>query len=476
MTDAASPPISVDLCIVGAGSGGLSLAAAAAAFGVSVALIEKGEMGGDCLNVGCVPSKALIAAARRAEDVRGAHVFGLDARIAPPDQKRVRHHVKDVIAQIAPNDSQARFEAMGVRVIRAPARFLDARTLEAGGVRVTARRFVLATGSRPAIPPIPGLTDVPCFTNETIFDLDETPERLVVVGAGAVGLELAQAFRRLGADVTVLEARTALSQEDSEMVGVALDALARDGVVVREQVKIESIAGAAGAIAVMLEGGEKIEGTHLLVATGRKPAIEGLGLDAAGVAVTDAGVTVDKGLRTTNRRIFAIGDCAASQPRFTHAANHHAGLVIRSALFRLPVKADPLAIPRVVFTDPEIASCGLSETEARASRSDVVTWRWPFSENDRARAERSLDGHIKVIATKKGQILGVSIVGRHAGELLPMWSLAISRKLKLRDVAGVAFAYPTLSEVSRRAAIGSFASLTQSPLVRRAIAFLRRFG
>jgi pyruvate/2-oxoglutarate dehydrogenase complex dihydrolipoamide dehydrogenase (E3) component len=472
-----------DLCVIGAGSAGLSTAAIAASFGVPVVLVEKGRMGGECLNVGCVPSKALIAAATRAHEMRDAGRFGIEPRDPRVDYARVRDHIQGVIAAIAPNDSAERFTALGVQVIRAEARFRDETTVVAGDAVIAARRFVIATGSRPAVPPIPGIEAVPYLTNETVFDLGRRPERLIVIGAGPVGVELAQAHRRLGAEVVLLEAGRLLPREDPEVAGVVERALLRDGVELRTGVSIAAIETRGERIVLTLEGrgaaGEVLEGSHLLVATGRASRIDGLGLEAAGIAVEKAGIKVDRGLRTTNRRVYAIGDCAgvaAGPYKFTHTANYHAGLVIRSALFRLPVRVDPRAIPRVVYTDPEVAAVGLTEEEARAAHKRVRILRWPVAENDRAQAERATDGHAKMIVTRRGKILGCAIAAPHAGELITPWTLAMGKGLKVQDLAGVVFPYPTFSEVTKRAAVEFLRPSAQNVWVRRLIGAARRLG
>jgi pyruvate/2-oxoglutarate dehydrogenase complex dihydrolipoamide dehydrogenase (E3) component len=474
-----------DICVIGAGSGGLSVAAATAAFGVSVVLIEKGEMGGDCLNAGCVPSKALIAAGERVAALANIEAFGLAPTQTQANYARVRDHVRDVIAAIAPNDSVERFTALGVQVIRAAAHFVDRRTVEAGGQLIQARRFVIATGSRPFVPPIPGLAELPYLTNETVFDLSRRPTRLIVIGGGPIGCELAQAHRRLGTEVTLVEAQRLLAREDEEAAGVVRRHLLAEGIDLREgsmilRAEARGKTGVALVLAGQNQGTEEIiTGSHLLVATGRKPVTDSLKLEAAGIKSDARGITVNKGLRTSNRRVFAIGDCASGATgglQFTHAANYHAGLVIRSALFRLPVKLNNTLVPRVTFTDPEIASVGLSEADARAAHSNIQILRWPFAENDRAQAERQTSGHIKVIASAKGVILGATIVGKGAGELITPWTLALSKGLKLNDMAGIIIPYPTFSEVSRRAAITSIAPLASKPAIRRLIGFLRRFG
>jgi pyruvate/2-oxoglutarate dehydrogenase complex dihydrolipoamide dehydrogenase (E3) component len=468
-----------DICVIGAGSGGLSVAAAAAAFGVPVVLIEKGLMGGDCLNTGCVPSKSLIAAGKRARAAAHSQPFGVSATDAQVAFGDVYRHVHDVIETIAPNDSRERFGGLGVRVIEGVARFKNKRTVAVGEqFEIRARRFVIATGSSPALPPIPGLAETPHLTNETVFDLTERPEHLVVIGAGPIGLELAQAFRRLGAQVTVLEAAQPLAREDPECAAVVLDQLAREGVALRSGVEVLRVEGSHSRIKVVLragEGEEAIEGSHLLVATGRRVDTEGLGLEQAGIAFDARGIRVDKGLRTRNKRVYAIGDVAGGA-QFTHAANYHAGLVIRNALFRLRVAVDEDAIPRVTFTDPELAHVGLTEAEARGRRIKVRVVRWPYHENDRAQAERETIGHIKVVTNRRGRILGATIVGAAAGELITTWTLAISRRLDLRAIAGIVVPYPTLAEVGKRAAITYFTPSLTSPWVRRIIALLRRLG
>jgi pyruvate/2-oxoglutarate dehydrogenase complex dihydrolipoamide dehydrogenase (E3) component len=467
-----------DICVIGAGSGGLSVAAAAAAFGVSVVLIEKDKMGGECLNTGCVPSKALIAAGKRAHALADARAFGVSAGPADVDFAKVHRHVHDVIAAIAPNDSKERFNGLGVRVIAGAARFKDRNTVGVGdGIEIAARRFVIATGSSPALPPIAGLETVPYLTNETVFDLTARPEHLIVIGAGPIGLELAQAFRRLGAAVTVLEAGEPLAREDGECAAIVLDALAREGVIVRSNVAVARVERTGAKVKVTLagDGEEAIEGSHLLIATGRRANTDGLALEQAGIARDRNGIVVDKGLKTANPRVYAIGD-VAGRGQFTHLANYHAGLVIRNALFRLPVKVNADLVPRVTFTDPELAHVGLTVAEARARGLTIRLLRWPYHENDRAQTERETVGHIKVVTDGRGKILGATIVGAGAGELITTWTLAISRGLPIRALAGIIVPYPTLAEIGKRAAVTYFTPSLTNIWVRRIIALLRRFG
>jgi pyruvate/2-oxoglutarate dehydrogenase complex dihydrolipoamide dehydrogenase (E3) component len=476
--DARAETIEVDFCIIGAGSGGLSLAAAAAAFGQKVVLIEKHKMGGDCLNYGCVPSKALLAAGKRANAMRTASPFGIANAEPRIDFRAVHDHVHGVIAAIAPNDSVERFTGLGVRVITAAGRFADGATVMAGEHRIKARRFVIATGSSPVVPPIPGLAEVPYFTNETIFDNTEKLSQLIIVGGGPIGLELAQAHRRLGCEVTVLEGATAMAKDDPELARFVLARLRGEGIDIREGALVTRVSGGKGRIAVTIskDGTEEtIEGTHILVAAGRRPNIADLGLDAAGIAFDKKGVTVDAGLRTTNRNVFAIGDVAGGL-QFTHVANDHAGIVIRRALFRLPAKTTGRPVPWVTFTDPELAHVGLTETEARDKHGKINVLRWPYHENDRAQAERETEGHIKVVTDKKGKILGASIVGAHAGEIIQMWSLALSQGLKIRAMTEWISPYPTLSEINKRAAFRYYATAASNPFLRKAIALLAKLG
>jgi pyruvate/2-oxoglutarate dehydrogenase complex dihydrolipoamide dehydrogenase (E3) component len=473
-----------DICVIGAGSGGLSVAAAAAAFGVSVVLVEKGRMGGDCLNTGCVPSKSLIAAGKHAHAIANGGAFGVSAPSLDVDFGKVHAHVHGVIGAIAPNDSKERFAGLGVQVIQGTARFKDRKTVVVGnGIEIRARRFVVATGSSPALPAIPGLAASRYLTNETVFDLSTRPDHLIVIGAGPVGLELAQAFRRLGATVTVLEAAQPLAREDAECAEVVLDALLREGVDIRENVAVTGVEAvgseAAGSkIKVTVRRGDAeqtIEGSHLLVATGRRANVEGLDLEQAGIKREAGGICVDERLRTANKRVYAIGDVVGAG-QFTHLANYHAGLVIRNALFRQRAEVNEDVIPRVTFTDPELAHVGLTEAEARARRIKLRVLRWPYHENDRAQAERATAGHIKVVTDRRGKVLGATIVGAAAGEMITAWTLAISEGLDIRAFAGIVVPYPTLAETGKRAAMTYFTPHLTSNWVRRIIGLLRRFG
>ena len=468
-----------DICVIGAGPGGLSAAAAAAAFGVPTVLIEREAMGGDSLNTGSIPSKALLAAARRAEAIRGAAAFGLEVQNVGVNFAKVSDHVHSVVAAVEPAYSMERFTGLGVRVIRAHAQFKDARTVTAGDFEIRARRFVVAAGSKPVIPAIAGLDGGPFLTSETIFDLKERPEHLIIVGAGSVGLELAQAFRRLGSSVTVLEAARPLAGDDPECVDIVLDRLEREGVVIRSGVNIVGVTYVGGTVtaAIAAAGAEQtITGSHLLIAAGRKPAIDGLGLDAAGIRHDHSGISVDRKLKTTNRRVYAIGDCIAGHSSLAHVANYHAGQVIRNALFRLPVRVRNAAMPWATYTEPELAQAGLTEAQAQASGLKIRIARWPYNDNDRAQTERDTRGHIKIIMTAKGKIVGATIAGAQASELIGMWALAIAQGLNIRSFADIVLPYPTLSEIGKRAAIDYFAPSLTGSWVRRIIGWMRIFG
>jgi pyruvate/2-oxoglutarate dehydrogenase complex dihydrolipoamide dehydrogenase (E3) component len=466
-----------DLAVIGAGSAGLSVAAAASQFGQNVVLFEKGEMGGDCLNTGCVPSKALLAAAKAAQAHRTSQQFGVAADQPHIDFAKAMAHVEKTIATIAPLDSQQRFEGLGVTVVRAHARFSGATTIMAEAKTYEARRTIIATGSRAGVPPIPGLNEVPFFTNESIFHNRVLPSHLVIIGGGPIGLEMAQAHRRLGSKVTVLEAFAPLAKDDPECAEVVLESLRAEGITILDKVRIERIEASGEGLRVWLAGNTSIDASHLLVAAGRVANIEALDLEKANIAYTKRGVTVDGGLRSvSNRSVYAAGDVAGGL-QFTHVAGYQAGLIIRNALFRLPVKNRSDIIPWVTYTDPELAHVGLTEKTAREKHGDGVrVLRWPFHDNDRAVAEAKVKGLVKLVALKNGKLLGATIVGSNAGDQIAMWALALTQGLKLSAIAGVVLPYPTFSEAGKRAATTHYADLAKKPLVRKLIGILKKFG
>ena len=465
-----------DLCVIGGGTGGLVVAAGAVQMGASVVLIERHRMGGDCLNTGCVPSKALIAAAGVAQTMRTAGAFGI-APVEPSiDFAAVQDHVRSVIETIAPHDSVARFEGLGVRVLTTHATFTSPEEVATGDWRIRARRFVIATGSAPAVPPVPGLSDAPYLTNETVFENRVCPSHLVVLGGGPIGVELAQAHRRLGAAVTIVQRGSILPKDDPELVAFVRRRLLGEGIAVREDAAVSAVSAADGTVRVTLEGGaEPIVGSHLLVAAGRRPVIDGLGLDAAGVRFSARGVETDRRLRTSNRRIFAVGDVTGRQ-QFTHVAAHHAGIVLRNALFRLPAKIEEKAVPWVTYTDPELAHVGETEAAVRASGRTPTVLRFAFGENDRARAARAGEGLVKVVTDRRGRVLGASIVGEGAGELLLPWILAVASRAKVGGIAAAIVPYPTLSEISKSVAGSYYTPKLFSPWTRKLVRMLARLG
>ena len=419
----------------------------------------------------------MIAAAQAAHDGEGAPDLGIAAATPRIDFTAVHAHVRRVIAAIAPHDSVERFESLGVQVLKAEARFSAPDEIVAGTQRITARRFVIAAGSRAALPPITGLAEAGAYTNETIFDLTERPEHLIVIGGGPIGLELSQAFRRLGCAVTVLERQVILPRDEPEAAELVRRRLGEEGVDLRESIKIDSVRRDSAGVVVQIEdkdGRRSIAGSHLLVAAGRQPNVERLGLEAAGIAWTSKGITVDAGLRTSNRKVYAIGDIAGG-PQFTHIAGYHAGLVVRSALLGLPARVDYAALPWVTFLDPEIAHVGLTEAEARQQHGTVTVLHESFARNDRAVTEQETEGFIKVIAGARGRILGATIVGPHAGEMISLWGLAISKGLKLSAIAGMLAPYPTLSEISKRAAGQYYAPVVFGPKVRALVSLVQKY-
>ena len=463
-----------DVCVVGAGSAGLVVASGAAQLGLGVVLIERAEMGGDCLNYGCVPSKALIAAARAAQAQRDGAPFGIAPVEPKVDFGRVMDHVHQVIGAIAPNDSVERFETLGVRVLKEEARFIGRTELQAGPHRIRSRRIVLATGSRATAPPIPGLAEAGFLTNETIFANRTLPGHLIVIGGGPIGLELGQAHRRLGSRVTVLEVADFLAKDDPELAAIVVARLKSEGVDLRGRTKIARVERTSSGVAVILEGGERLEGSHLLVAAGRAPVVESLDLDTAGVAHTAKGITVDPSLRTSNRNVWAIGDCNGLYA-FTHMAGYEASLFIRGALFRAPARLDAAIVPWATYTDPELAQVGMSERQAREKHGDAIkVLRWKLAENDRAQTERATEGMVKAITDRHGRILGAAIAAPHAGELIQPWCLAIARRLKISALAGFVPPYPTLGEASKRAAGSYFTETLFGPRTRWLVRLLSR--
>jgi pyruvate/2-oxoglutarate dehydrogenase complex dihydrolipoamide dehydrogenase (E3) component len=469
--------VTADICVIGSDPAGLAVATAAAGSGRSVVLIARHEMGGAALSYGPLARRALAAAANRANAVRSAGAFGVASRDPEVDMRSVGAHVSAVIAEVAPNFAAERYAGLGVRILQAAGRFINKKTVMAGELRVRARRFVIAAGAVPAIPTIPGLGSVPYLNTETIFSNNERLHNLIVIGGDAEALELAQACSRLGSRVIVLASGQALADEDPELSKFVIEQLAGEGISVNENTKVDSVDGGLGRVRVNITiGSEKhvVEGTHLLVASGRKPATADLGLEAAGIRYDERGIKVNAGLKTTNRRVFAVGEVAAAPG--AEAADYQAGIVVRRALLHVRARVDATAIPRVVYTDPELASVGLSESEATKAAKKIHVLRWPYRENARAATERTPSGHIKVITSRDGKILGAGIVGAEASELIGMWALAIAQGLNLKAMTGFVTPYLSFSEINKAVATSYYAATLANPTLRKVIDFLAKFG
>ena len=446
-----------DIVVIGGGSGGLVVAAGGAALGAKVALVEKNRLGGDCLWYGCVPSKTLIKSARVAHQMRHADRWALTPAPPHPDLAQVMERVAGVIKGIEPHDSPERFRSLGVEVVFGAGRFVARDAFEVNGKKLTAKTFVIATGSRPAVPRLPGIDATPYLTNETVFDLREPVPSLIVVGAGPVGCELAQAFRRLGSDVTLVDiAPRILPREDPDAAAVVFAAMSAEGVRHHLGASILSCEGRKGDIRLMVRAADgaptTLAGTHLLLAAGRVANVDDLGLDAAGVELDHGRVVVgDDGLRTTNEDIYVIGD-AAGGLQFTHLAEHHAGIFLRHAIFRMRWARPSPVVPWCTYTDPELARVGLSEADAQHRGVVHRVYRFAFDEIDRARAESETEGFAKLVTTPGGKLLGATIVGPHAGELIAEYVLALAKGMNAKELTSVIHAYPTFAQINRRVA------------------------
>ena len=467
--------IKADLCIIGAGSAGLSVAAGAAQMGADVVLIEGHKMGGDCLNYGCIPSKALIAAGKHAHAGIDNPPFGVEEVWPQVDYAAAKDHVHRVIDAIAPVDSQERFEGLGCTVIREHARFISETEVQAGDTIVTARRFVVATGSGPFVPPIDGLDGVTVHTNETIFDLRTRPDHLLVIGGGPIGMEMAQAHRRLGCKVTVIEGAKAMGKDDPELAAIVLNRIRAEGVEIVEDAQANRVSGDGDRITVHTPKGD-FTGSHLLVAVGRAVNVDGLDLEKANVAYDRKGLKVDDSLRSvTNKRVYAAGDVAGGL-QFTHVAGYHGGQLVRSLMFGLPAKARTDHIPWATYTDPELAQVGLTEAQARKKHGDKLTVvRSEYAHNDRANADLRTTGLIKVMVVG-GKPVGASIAGHLAGELIGMWAMAIANGLKMQAISNTVLPYPTYMELNKRAAGAYFSpKLFESAMVKRVVGLVQRW-
>ena len=476
--------LEVDICVIGAGAAGLAAASGAAQMGARTILIEHDQMGGDSLNNGCVPSKSLIATSKIAQRFRHASTYGIQHSKLNINPSDIQHHIADVINAIAPHNSAERFEGLGVKVIRGEAIFLSPKTLQAGGHKIHARRFIIATGSRPKIPPIPGLTEVSYLTNESVFFHKPFPKHLLIIGGGPIGVEMAQAHARLGAKVTILELFSLLNKDDPETVNILRQQLMKEGITIRERIRIKEVKKELGQITVVIEDQDKeerISGSDLLVSAGRIPETGTLNLHAAGVETTTKGIVVDEHLKTTNRKIYAIGDVTGDF-QLTHMATYQAGIVLQNALFMLPVKANYRAVPWVTYTDPEVAHVGITESEIKNKKLKLKyrTLRWTFDDVDRAQTDRSLlndqpIGMIKVFVSPWGTVLGANIIGPQAGELITPWTLAVKEKMNIRKMAGLIVPYPTLSEINKKVATSFYAQKLFNGRIKKIVQFIQKY-
>jgi pyruvate/2-oxoglutarate dehydrogenase complex dihydrolipoamide dehydrogenase (E3) component len=469
-----------DLGILGGGSAGLTAAAGAAQFGAKTILVEKAKkLGGDCLHFGCVPSKTLIRTAGVWSLVRRAKEFGLpEVELPPVSLAAVMARVRSVVDTIQEHDSPERFCRLGAAVRFGEPRFVDDRTVSVDGDRLTARAWIVTTGSSPSLPPVEGLTDVPYWTNETVFSQKELPGRLLVLGGGPVGVEMAQAFRRLGSDVTIVEyADQVLGPEDPDIAGIVHGRLEAEGARILTGTKAISVASNGSSVLLRVgpstgEGEPRtIEGDVLLVAAGRKPNVEGLELRAAGVEFSPRGIPADRRMRTNVPHIYACGDVNGVFP-FTHVAGYEAGIALSNAVLRLPRKADYTKVPWCTYTDPEVASVGLNEKRANAAGVEYRVLTSHFREVDRALAEGETEGKIKVLVSPSGVLLGCQIAGHHAGELIHEWVAATNGGVKLSTLAGAIHAYPTLAEISKKAAGSYYSEKLFSEQTKKILRFL----
>ncbi len=461
--------------MIGAGAAGLSVAVGAAQMGASVVLIEKDKMGGDCLNSGCVPSKSLLASAHMATKLKNGKSFGIQGGTpGDVDFSAVQSRVQGIIDTIAPHDSQTRMESLGIKVIRAAACFENEKEVHAGDHKIRAKRFVIAVGSRPRTPNIEGIEEVPYFTNETIFSNKEHLPHLIVLGGGPIGVEMAQAHAELGCKITLIQSSHLLPRDDLEAVDVVRESLIESGIKIHEYARVEKVEKIRRRVKVSIVSDQKeeeITGSHLLVAVGRQPNLEGLHLSSAGVKVTEGrGIEVNDRLQTSNKRIYALGDTAGG-PQFTHWASYQSSIVLRNLIFGLRAKASATALPWVTYASPELAQVGLTESQAKRKYRKIKVLKKEFRGNDRSVAQGQTKGFMKVILTPRGKVLGATIVGENAGELLFPWILAVQGKITLSDLAGSIVPYPTVSEVTKQLAGQFYAPKIFSPLMKKIVRF-----
>ena len=463
-----------DLVIIGGGPGGLVVASVVAQLGLKVTLVEQsGRLGGDCLHTGCVPSKSLIAMARMAQSAREGVACGLLSNMPDISFERAVEHVEGVIAKIQKHDDPERFREYGCDVRFGKAVFINDHEITVGDEIIRGRRFLIATGSTPSIPPIEGLADAGYETNETIFQLRSLPARLAIIGGGPIGVELAQAFARLGSKVTVIEmAERLLGRADAAASTALQAALEAEGITLLLSTGVTAVRRDGDSRQLQLDNDNTVECDRLLVATGRQPSVHGLGLEQAGVEFDRGGITVDRRLRTTKRHIFAVGDvCGPYQ--FTHMAEYQAGIAIANIAFRIPKKTDYRVVPSVVYTDPEVAMVGMTPAEADAQGIKYHVAEFPVAETDRAITDGRSIGQARILV-HKGRVAGASIVGPHAGELIHELALAMQVNAKVKHISALMHAYPTYAQINRRAINSTYASLLTSRKVRLLVWLLNK--
>ena len=464
-----------DIGIIGGGAAGLTVASGAAQLGAKTLLIEKEPaLGGDCLHFGCVPSKTLIRSAHVYHDMQNAIAYGLPAVDLPPvDFRQVADRIRAVVNRIQAHDSVERFCDLGAKVCCGEARFKDEHAVELDGRSLSAKSWVIATGSSPLVPPIEGLAQVDYLTNREIFYMDRLPGSMLVLGGGPIGIEMAQAFGRLGTSVTVIEmAPQILGKEDKDMAEAVMAVLEAEGVVFHLNSAVDAVRETGGRKIVTVTDADgqsqQLEAEALLVAIGRAANVDGLGLDAIGVDHTRAGIGVDERLRTRHKHIYAAGDANGGY-QFTHAAGYEGGIVVSNAIFRLPRKADYTHLPWCTYVDPELASIGMNEKAAQAAGIDYKVWSEPFGSNDRGLAEGQTAGQVKMLLDAKEKLLGVQILGPHAGELLNEWVAIFNGKVKLATLASAVHPYPTIGEINKRVAGNYFAPKIFSDKIKKGL-------
>ena len=466
-----------DIGIIGGGAAGLTIASGAAQLGAKALLIEKEpSLGGDCLHFGCVPSKTLIHSAYVYHLMQHAQRFGLPkAAIPPVDFKQIAKRIQKVIATIQHHDSEERFCGLGARVLFGEAVFMDEHTIDLDGKRQTAKNWVIATGSSPAVPPIPGLHHTAFLTNREIFSLDRLPKSMVIMGGGPIGIEMAQAFNRLGTRVTVVDrSDQILGKEDKDMADMLVSVMQDEGVTFFLEASIEQVLETEGrkSITIRDRAGERriLNPEEILVAMGRTPNVQNLGLEHIGVTYNRQGILVDNRMRTNHKHIYAAGDVSGGF-QFTHAAGYEGGIVVSNAIFRLPRKADYTYLPWCTYTDPELASIGMNEKTAASRGLDYTVWTEAFKDNDRSLAEDETTGCVKMILDAKEKPLGVQILGPGAGDLLSEWVAILNGKVKLSTLASAVHPYPTMGEINKRVAGNVFSPKIFSKKVQKGLKF-----